>query len=162
MDSAEVDVDVAASGLYEGGAWGDYDNDGDLDVLANGRSAQELRIYKNNGNGTMDAAQIEVDASGGGLRLGGVTWGISITTAIWDLDILTGEAEPQANSVSTKTMVMGRWMHRKLTWMAQGGGFIWAVWPGGITTRTERIYREHAGTAYLQKQRKRDDGRDPN
>jgi hypothetical protein len=55
--------------------WGDYDNDGDLDILASGQQTsgftRELRIYKNNGNGTIDATQIEVDGSGNGLSSGG-------------------------------------------------------------------------------------------
>jgi predicted nucleotidyltransferase len=75
---AQIEVDGAGGGLIDGGvAWGDYDNDGDLDVLASGYTAttRELRVYKNNGNGTMDAAQIDLDGAGGGLRYGGVGWG---------------------------------------------------------------------------------------
>jgi hypothetical protein len=42
----------------------------------------ELRVYKNNGNGTIDAAQIEVDGSGGGTCITAVWAGaITITMA---------------------------------------------------------------------------------
>ncbi|MBK8576628.1 MAG: VCBS repeat-containing protein [Elusimicrobia bacterium] len=89
MDTAQIEVDGAGGGLNQGGAaWGDYDNDGDLDVLTNGYTGttQELRIYKNNGNGTMDAAQIELDGAEGGLRNGGVAWGDYDNDG--DLDVL--------------------------------------------------------------------------
>ncbi|MBK8576618.1 MAG: VCBS repeat-containing protein [Elusimicrobia bacterium] len=91
FDPNQIDVDGAGGGLYNSDvAWGDFDNDGDLDVLASGRQSsgntRELRIYKNNGNGTMDAAQIEVDGAGGGLIWGGVAWGDYDSDG--DLDVL--------------------------------------------------------------------------
>jgi 6-phosphogluconolactonase (cycloisomerase 2 family) len=90
MDAAQIEVDGSGNGLQEGAvAWGDYDNDGDLDILISGYtgSTRELRIYKNNGNATIDAAQIEVDGSGNGLRYSGVAWGDYDNDG--DLDILT-------------------------------------------------------------------------
>ncbi|MBK8871658.1 MAG: VCBS repeat-containing protein [Elusimicrobia bacterium] len=92
IDAAQIDVDSAGGGLFNGGAaWGDFDNDGDLDILANGQqtsgSTKELRVYKNNGNGTIDAAQIDLDGAGGGLQFGGVVWGDFDNDG--DLDVLT-------------------------------------------------------------------------
>jgi hypothetical protein len=77
IDPVPIEVDGTGNGLRDGGvAWGDFDNDGDSDILVSGYgSSRQLRIYKNNGNGTMDATQIEVDGAGGGLRYGGVAWG---------------------------------------------------------------------------------------
>ena len=50
------------SGTYEGTvAWGDYDNDGRLDLLVSGNSYSPSRIYRNLGRGSF----INVDA---GLR----------------------------------------------------------------------------------------------
>jgi hypothetical protein len=94
FDPAQIEVPGAANNGYAGKssvAWGDYDKDGDLDVLTVGDnfsgSTSELRIYKNNGNGTIDTAQIEVESRGGGLRNGGVAWGDFDNDG--DLDILT-------------------------------------------------------------------------
>ncbi|MBK8574497.1 MAG: VCBS repeat-containing protein [Elusimicrobia bacterium] len=59
-------------GLYYGGVgWGDYDADGDVDVLVSGNA--EVRVYKNNGNGTFDPTQLTVSAAG--FIEGDVTWG---------------------------------------------------------------------------------------
>jgi hypothetical protein len=89
IDGAQIEVDGANGGLYYSSIeWGDFDNDGDLDILANGLASgtRELRVYKNNGNGTMDATQIEVDGANGGLITGGVGWGDFDNDG--DLDIL--------------------------------------------------------------------------
>jgi 6-phosphogluconolactonase (cycloisomerase 2 family)/predicted nucleotidyltransferase len=89
FDAAQIEVDGLNGGLDSGGvAWGDCDNDGDLDILTSGHTAgtRQLRVYKNNGNGTIDATQIEVDGSGNGLAGGEVTWGDYDNDG--DLDIL--------------------------------------------------------------------------
>jgi hypothetical protein len=90
LNASPIEVGGVNGGLSDGGlAWGDYDNDGDLDILASGTangSNGQLRVYKNNGNGTMDPTQIEVDALNGGLYSGTAIWGD--TDADGDLDIL--------------------------------------------------------------------------
>lgn len=77
-----VDVEATAAQRMDFGktAWGDSDNDGDLDALVSGQDgagAPELRVYANNGACTNfeAVAQTEVDAANGGLTLGGVAWG---------------------------------------------------------------------------------------
>jgi hypothetical protein len=118
MDAAQIEVDGAGGGLSSGGvAWGDYDNDGDLDVLASGQqtsgSTRELRIYKNNGNGTIDATQIEVDGANGGLTESKVAWGDFENDG--DLDVLvSGYTEARESCASTKTTETGRWTRLKL------------------------------------------------
>jgi predicted nucleotidyltransferase len=76
-------------------AWGDYDNDGDLDILLTGCAAYDLvdctsriaKIYQNTGSGFT-----EVYAG----SLTGVTWGSSVTWGDYDNDgdldiLLTGQ-----------------------------------------------------------------------
>lgn len=89
FDATQIEVDGAGNGLYVGGlAWGDFDNDGDLDILANGTTGSaQLRVYSNNGNGTFNATQIEVEALNDGLTGGDVAWGDFDNDG--DLDILT-------------------------------------------------------------------------
>jgi DNA-binding beta-propeller fold protein YncE len=88
LNSTQIDVDGSGGGLQQCGvAWGDFDNDGDLDILGVGdNGAKQLRVYKNNGNGTIDATQIEVDGSGGGLTTASAAWGDFDNDG--DLDIL--------------------------------------------------------------------------
>ena len=53
-DGTFTNINANLQGAYEGSvAWGDYDNDGDLDILLCGSgSPLSSRIYRNNGNGT--------------------------------------------------------------------------------------------------------------
>lgn len=84
------------TGIYNSSpAWGDFDNDGDLDILVSGLygANRQLRVYKNNGNGTIDPVQIEVDGVNNGLSYGGVGWGDFDNDG--DLDVsLYGENGP--------------------------------------------------------------------
>jgi hypothetical protein len=91
----QIEVDGAGGGLCDGGLdWGDFDGDGDLDILASGAltsgatASAQLRVYRNNGNGTIDPNQIEVDGLNGGLTQGDAKWGDLDSDG--DLDILVG------------------------------------------------------------------------
>jgi len=75
---------VAASSV----AWGDFDNDGDLDILLTGRTSTNVlsRIYRNQGNGTFT----DINAGLPGVALGSAAWGDFDNDG--DLDILlTGD-----------------------------------------------------------------------
>ncbi len=68
--------------------WGDYDNDGDLDILITGRilPIYVSRIYRNNGNGTFT----DINAGLMGVGYSAVDWGDMDNDG--DLDfVLTGE-----------------------------------------------------------------------
>jgi hypothetical protein len=91
------DVDALAAGTNRGAvAWGDFDNDGDLDILFCGQDGggRRLRVYRNNGNGSFDATQIEL---AGGIDRGDVAWGDYDNDG--DLDILF--CGRTANNVNT-------------------------------------------------------------
>ncbi len=70
-----TDIGAGLPGVYAGStAWGDYDNDGDLDVLLTGHtppSATISRIYRNNGNGTFT----DIGAGLPGVYNGYAAWG---------------------------------------------------------------------------------------
>ncbi len=78
FDPVQIEVDSLNGGIRYGGlSWGDCDNDGDLDILVSGQDAfgPQLRVYRNNGNGTFDPAQVEVKSPNGGNEFGSVSWG---------------------------------------------------------------------------------------
>jgi predicted nucleotidyltransferase len=72
-------------------AWGDYDNDGDLDIILtgfNGGSSYNTKIYKNNGNNTFTE---QTGISLTGIRDGSVAWGDFDNDGYLDI-LLTGVA----------------------------------------------------------------------
>ncbi|HET6424899.1 MAG TPA: FG-GAP-like repeat-containing protein [Planctomycetaceae bacterium] len=73
-DGTFTDLQINVSGVYRGSiAWGDYDNDGDLDLALEGvrYGTPRARIYRNNGQG--DFTNIMAGLSGTGD--GSVAWG---------------------------------------------------------------------------------------
>ena len=75
-------------------AWGDYDNDGDLDIVMSGSAASEdiTRVYRNDGGGIF----ADIQANLQGVWFTAVTWGDYDNDG--DLDILlTGEVIPDQN-----------------------------------------------------------------
>ena len=73
-------------------AWGDYDNDGDLDILIGGNIAQNpgyaARIYRNDGSGQF----ADINANLPGSSQGSVAWGDFDNDG--DLDVLLSGANP--------------------------------------------------------------------
>ena len=66
---------ISLTGVYESSvAWGDYDNDGNLDILLTGQTGSSYisRIYRNNGEGTF-SEQTEISLTG--VSNGSVAWG---------------------------------------------------------------------------------------
>jgi predicted nucleotidyltransferase len=81
---------ILLTGVSGSGAWGDYDNDGDLDILLTGStgSVNISKIYKNNGNNTFTE---QTGISLTGVEYCSVAWGDYDNDG--DLDILlTGQA----------------------------------------------------------------------
>ncbi len=66
---------ISLTGVYDGSvAWGDYNNDGYVDILLSGYSRFDpiTKVYKNNGDGTF-SEQTEISLTG--VYLGSVAWG---------------------------------------------------------------------------------------
>jgi hypothetical protein len=94
-----TDIQAGLKGVADGSvAWGDYDNDGDLDILLVGDAGDSsarvpiARIYRNEGNGSFS----ETTANLIGVSAGAVAWGDFDSDG--DLDILL------AGDVSTNVM----------------------------------------------------------
>jgi hypothetical protein len=80
-----IEINAGLTGVESGSAaWGDYDNDGDLDILITGYTGNTSisRIYRNNGNGTFTDMSIGLI----GVSAGSTVWGDYDNDG--DLDIL--------------------------------------------------------------------------
>lgn len=87
-------VAEALSGVqWYGFAWGDYDNDGRLDLFAGLDGTRANLLYHNQGAGVfkkMTAAEVGSLASDKGLMSGGVTWGDYDNDGFLDLFVANG------------------------------------------------------------------------
>jgi PKD repeat protein len=80
-----VDINAGLTGAYMSDAvWGDYDNDGDLDILRTGStgSSTQTRLYRNNGDGTFTDISTSLTA----VEYSDVAWGDYDNDG--DLDVL--------------------------------------------------------------------------
>ncbi len=56
---------VTTNGEHRHGGWGDYDADGDLDLVITQRNGGNNRLYRNNGNGTFTSISNVISSDGG-------------------------------------------------------------------------------------------------
>ena len=74
-DTNFVDINAGLTGIFNGcGAWGDYDSDGDLDILLSGDKGlfePISKIYRNDGSGIFTDINANID----GIRSGSCSWG---------------------------------------------------------------------------------------
>ena len=87
--STFTQTNIALTGVDNSSvAWGDYDDDGDLDILLAGYtgSAYVTQVWRNDGGGTFTQASVALT----GIRLGSVAWGDYDHDG--DLDILLAGA----------------------------------------------------------------------
>jgi hypothetical protein len=93
-----IDLGVVLEGAYHGSvAWGDYDNDGDLDILRSGDDGSYTpasKLYRNDGGGAFS----EIAAGLPGVWYSSVAWGDYDNDG--DLDILLTGRDGASNPVS--------------------------------------------------------------
>jgi len=65
--------DFTTGYLGIGQAWGDYDNDGWVDLFVTGNLEPNV-LYRNNSDGTFELSDHAADVAGGDLRSGGAVW----------------------------------------------------------------------------------------
>ncbi|MCL1470541.1 FG-GAP-like repeat-containing protein [Argonema antarcticum] len=87
--SGFTDINAGLTGVYHSSAaWGDYDNDGKLDILLTGRtdSGHITKVYRNTGSGFSD-----INAGLTGVGWGSVAWGDYDNDGRLDI-LLTGDS----------------------------------------------------------------------
>jgi predicted nucleotidyltransferase len=92
-----INIDAGLTGVaYSSVAWGDYDNDGDLDILLTGSSSGGgvSRVYRNDGSGVLT----DIASPLTGVAYSSVAWGDYDNDG--DLDILLTGQDSGATSVS--------------------------------------------------------------
>jgi len=88
---------VNDGGASVGSAWGDYDNDGDLDLFVSNDNDQNEFLYNNNGNGTFTKVTTGDIVNSGG-RSNGSTWGDYDLDGDIDLYVANGNQPVQQNN----------------------------------------------------------------
>jgi predicted nucleotidyltransferase len=161
-DGGGVFTDIGASliGVLHGSvAWGDYDNDGDLDILLTGStdgsgSTASSKIYRNEGSGTF----VDIGASLAPVHKSSVAWGDYDNDG--DLDILlTGVDDSfrvsriyrnDGSSTFTDIGAIGRGVaESSVAWGDyDGDGDLDILVTGHGTTYRSEIYRNDGGGAF--------------
>ena len=99
-----TDINATIAGCDEGSvAWGDYDNDGDLDFVVFGRNASNTRLtklYRNDGSDTFN----EVSAGFMGVFSGSANWGDYDNDGDLDL-LLTGRNSDERTNYNGITKI---------------------------------------------------------
>jgi hypothetical protein len=100
-DGAGIFTDIAAALVgveHSSVGWGDYDNDGDLDILLAGVSASEQvsKIYRNDGGGAFR----DTGAGLPGVGYGAAAWGDFDNDGYLDILLAGGELCPRCESFS--------------------------------------------------------------
>jgi PKD repeat protein/predicted nucleotidyltransferase len=101
-------TNILLPGVYKSSVvWGDYDNDGDLDILLSGASSRQWpfnlisKIYNNNGNNSF-IEQNEINLTG--IYQGSIAWGDYDNDSYLDI-LLTGWSNNEESNYSYKSEV---------------------------------------------------------
>lgn len=87
---------VSDGGSSVSGAWGDYDNDGDLDIYVTNDWNENNFLYRNDGDGTFTRIT-EGDIVSDGGRSNGATWSDYDNDGYLDMFVPNGQDPPQSN-----------------------------------------------------------------
>ena len=140
--ASSAGVNDSADG--QGMAFGDHDNDGDLDLYVVNRGGSANRLYQNNGNGTFtdiaSSAGVNDSVDGRGITLGDYD-------NDGDLDIYTGNVN-SANRLYQNTGNSNRWLQVKLTGTASNKDGIGAR-VTAVTGSLRQIRDADGGSGYL-------------
>ena len=107
---------VAASGTsFLGCAWGDYDNDGYLDLFASVNSGHNV-LFHNNGDGTFTqiTSGAPVNGGGPGISCRGVSWVDYDNDGFLDLFVSKGESAANKNLLYHNDGNSNAWLEVKL------------------------------------------------
>ncbi len=96
VTSGAVVTDI---GSAQGGSWGDYDNDGDMDLFVPNRSNQNNALYRNNSNGTF--TKVSAPEAGEVVSDGGDSFGSAWSDVDndGDLDLFVANWSGQDNAL---------------------------------------------------------------
>jgi len=126
-------VGDAGNGLA--GEWGDYDNDGDLDLYLS-RGVAANRLYRNEGGGVF--ADVTVGAEGDASDSRGTSWGDYDGDG--DLDLYIGNVSGTSKLLRNDIVNGNHWLHVDLTGLLSNRNGIGArvrVVAGGVTRTVE-------------------------
>jgi enediyne biosynthesis protein E4 len=117
QDVTEVAGLLMPSGLAWGPAWGDVDNDGDLDLFVPYHNATNV-FFLNNGNGTFTASELGSPLREG-VRAGSASWMDYDNDGFLDLFVACGENHPTPNLLYRNNLPTGgnanHWLKVRLT-----------------------------------------------
>jgi hypothetical protein len=102
---------VNDGGSSVGCAWGDYDNDGNLDLFVSNASAQQNFLYRNNGDGTFAKISTGDIATDGGDSIG-CAWGDYDNDGF--LDLYVANRSGQSDFLYHNDGNSNRWLRVKL------------------------------------------------
>jgi len=146
-----VDINASLVGFERGSvAWGDYDNDGDLDILLNGEDNSNTpisKIYRNTGGNFTD-----INAGLSDVRLGSSVWGDYDNDGALDI-LLTGLTKSGAalteiyrNLVGTKNTAPSAPANLIATVAGNTVTFSWNKSTDGQTAQNALTYNLRVGT----------------
>ncbi len=106
---------VTATGLHPTCAWGDYDNDGFVDIVLGSRLGQDELLFRNNGDGTFTSVRSGSIANDGGDSTG-VAWADYDNDGFLDLFVanLGGDSGPQPNFLYRNNGNANGWIKLRL------------------------------------------------